>query len=153
MNSGARWWFGLLMSTIITAADAGTESLSDHLRRCSRESDETRRLACFDALVTELPRIEADEFGLTGPIAHKRDPSRPINGETGVLTGKIADLRQTPRGEWIFTLDNGQHWIQAEARASSQYLIGESVTIEHGAMGSLWLAADHQPKTRVKRIR
>jgi hypothetical protein len=26
------------------------------------------------------------------------------------------------------------------------------VQIEHGAMGSLWLAADHHRKTRVKRI-
>ena len=69
-----------------------------------------------------------------------------------MLTGKILALRQGPRGEWIFTLDNQQVWDQTEAELSKRFEVGETVHIEHGAMGSLWLAADKGRKTRVRRV-
>ena len=69
-----------------------------------------------------------------------------------MLNGKIAALRQGARGEWIFTLDNEQVWMQAEPQENIRFQVGESVRIEHGAMGTLWLAADKARKTKVKRI-
>jgi hypothetical protein len=105
-----------------------------------------------DPLVTTLPKVEADQFGLTADIARKRDPVAEREAEDAVLPGKILALRQGPRGEWIFTLDNQQVWDQQQAEPSKRFEVGEVVHIEHGAMGSLWLAADKGRKTRVKRI-
>jgi hypothetical protein len=130
---------------------AAIEPLADGLRRCSLETDEGKRLACFDALASALPKIKSDQFGMTVDIARKRDPVSVSKSENESLPGKIAALVEAPRGEYIFTLDNGQIWIQAEQR-SIHFEVGEAVQIEHGAMGSLWLAADHHRKTRVKRI-
>jgi hypothetical protein len=130
---------------------AGAENLDDALRRCAKESP-AQRLACFDAIVSTLPRVEADRFGMTADIERKRDPVAVQQAKDEVLTGKISGLRQAPHGEWIFTLDNRQVWVQAEARPNIEFAVGENVHIEHGAMSSLWLVADKHRKVRVKRL-
>jgi hypothetical protein len=131
---------------------AATEPLTDGLRHCSLETDEGKRLACFDALASALPKIRSDQFGMTADIERRRDPVAVSKSENESLSGKIAALVEAPRGEYIFTLDNCQMWIPAEQRSNIHFDIGEAVQIERGAMGSLWLAADHHRKTRVKRI-
>lgn len=131
---------------------AGTENLDEALHRCAAEADQAQRLACFDRVVSTLPQIKADRFGMTADIRGKRDPVAAQQAKREALSGRIASLRQAPHGEWIFTLDNHQVWEQAEARRSIQFQVGETVHIEHGAMSSLWLAADNNRKVRVNRI-
>lgn len=131
---------------------AATESPADGLRRCAAESDAERRLACYDALAGSLPRMEADRFGMNANVAERRDPATLQRAKSETLTAKIVALRLTSAGEWIFTLDNEQVWAQAEQKPSLRFTVGETIRIEHGAMSSLWLAADHGRKTRVRRI-
>ena len=131
---------------------ATAENLDDGLHRCAKESDPAQRLACFDAIVSTLPRLEADRFGMTADIKRKRDPVAVQQAQDEALAGKISALRHGPHGEWIFTLDNRQVWVQAEARPDIQFAVGEEVHIEHGALSSLWLVADKHRKVRVKRL-
>ena len=152
MNRRDLWSILLMLSLASPEVFAGIEPVADGLRRCSLETDQEKRLACFDALASALPKIQSDQFGMTVDIARKRDPVAVSKSENESLSGKIAALIEAPRGEYIFTLDNGQMWIQAEQRSNIRFEVGEAVQIEHGAMGSLWLAADHHRKTRVKRI-
>ena len=142
----------LFLAAACLPALAGSENLDAALRRCAKESGPAPRLACFDAIVSTLPQVEADRFGLTADIERKRDPAAVPQAKAEVLTGKISALRQAPRGEWIFTLDNQQVWIEAEARPNIQFAAGEEVHIEHGAMSSLWLVADQHRKVRVTRL-
>jgi hypothetical protein len=128
------------------------DPLGAALRKCAAQTDQEQRLACFDALVTELPKVEADSFGMTADIVHKRDPVAERQTHEAVLPGKIIAVGRTPNGAQVFTLDNQQVWLQAQAEPSKQFVVGDLVHIEHGAMGSLWLAADKARKTRVKRI-
>jgi hypothetical protein len=155
--SPRRAWLGLLLTVVfltvmIRPAAGASDTLADGLRRCAAETDQAQRLACFDALVATLPQIEADRFGLTVDIARQRDPEAARHAEQPVLPGKIAALRLGPGGEYIFTLDNHQVWMQTEIEPNKTFAVGESVHIEHGAMGSLWLAADKNRMTRVRRI-
>ena len=133
------------------SALAAAENLDDALRRCARESNSAQRLACFDAVVRSLPQVEADRFGLTADIERQRDPVAVQHAKDAVLTARISGLRRAPEGEWIFTLDNQQVWVQAEANPNLKFALGEDVHIEHGAMSSLWLVADKHRKVRVKR--
>jgi hypothetical protein len=145
----------LLLLTIgcWSPAFPATEALSDGVRRCARESDQAQRLACFDTLSSTLPKIEADQFGMTADIAQKRDPARKYRAtQNDALPGKIVTLRQAARGEYVFTLDNEQVWIEAEPTPNIHFAVGDAVRIEHGAMSSIWLAADKGRKTRIKRI-
>jgi hypothetical protein len=133
---------------------AGGEPLSDGLQRCARETDEHLRLKCFDELAGSLPQRKQDQFGMTAAVAQRRDPAAPkaplVDPE--VLDAKIAALRQGSHGEYIFTLDNGQVWLEQEVRAGERFSVGEAVQIKHGAMSSLWLSASSHRMTRVKRI-
>jgi hypothetical protein len=142
----------LILLVCLCGSSLAADPLADSLRRCARESDGPQRLACFDSLVNALPNVQADQFGMTSDIARKRDPVAAEREATETLSAKIVALGQTPRGQWIFTLDDQQVWIQAEPLAALQFAVGEPVRIEHGAMGALWLAADKHRKTRVKRV-
>jgi hypothetical protein len=144
---------GMFLVVNCLPAFAGVEVLDDALRRCARASDPAQRLACFDAIVTTLPQVEADRFGMTADIVRKRDPVALQQAKDEVLSGKISGLRQGPQGELIFTLDNRQIWVQAEASSNVQFAVGEDVQIEHGAMSALWLVADKHRRVRVKRLR
>jgi hypothetical protein len=126
--------------------------LADGLRRCSAETDQTRRLACFDSLAATLPKVEADSFGLTADIARKREPAAEPRAAEPTLPAKIAALRLSPDGRVIFSLDNHQVWIQSGSEPGKQFVVGDAVRIEHGAMGAFWLVADKARKTKVKRI-
>jgi hypothetical protein len=136
----------------LPAAAALPNPLVDGLRHCAEESDQTKRLACFDALAATVPKVEADQFGMTANIARKRDPAAVSKQAEAILPGKIAGLAKTADGKLIFTLDNHQVWIQSEMNPRIEFVVGDAVHIEHGAMGSLWLAADKGRKTRVKRV-
>ncbi len=152
MTSSAYRSLVLFLAAGCLPALAGAENLDNALRRCAKESDRAQRLACFDAIVRTLPQVEADRFGMTADIKHTRDPVAVQPAKDEMLTGKIFGLRQAPHGEWIFTLDNRQVWVQAEARPDIQFAVGEDVHIEHGAMSALWLVADKHRKVRVKRL-
>jgi hypothetical protein len=138
------------MVGVLTLAHADT--LEDGLRRCAALNEHSQRLSCFDSIVRTLPQLDADRFGMTADIERKRDPVAVQEAKDAVLGGKIAGLRQTSHGEWTFTLDNGQIWVESEAKANVDFALGEDVRIEHGAMSSLWLVADQHRKVRVKRL-
>ncbi|HEY3730345.1 MAG TPA: hypothetical protein VGL28_03690 [Steroidobacteraceae bacterium] len=140
------------MAAVAGPSWPASDALADGMRHCTAETDQARRLVCFDALAATLPKFEADRFGLTADIARKRDPESERRTEEAVLPGKIAALGQGPRGEYIFTLDNQQVWAQVEVEPTKKFAVGEVVHIEHGAMGSLWLAAGKGRMTKVKRI-
>ena len=140
------------MAGCLPALLPAAETVDDGLRRCAKEHEQTQRLACFDALASSLPQIQADRIGLTADIKRQRDPVAVQEAKHETLSGKIVGLRQAPRGEYIFTLDDQQVWIQAEAKPNIVFAVGEAVRIEHGAMSSLWLVADKNRKVRVKRL-
>jgi hypothetical protein len=142
----------LFVAVSCLPAMASAEKLDDSLRRCASEIDRTQRLACFDAIVNTLAQVEADRFGMTADIERQRDPTALQQAKNEVLSGKILSLREAPQGELIFTLDNRQVWIQAEATPKVGFAVGEDVHIEHGAMSSLWLVLDKHRKVRVKRL-
>jgi hypothetical protein len=128
----------VLLAPVCLPAFGATEALSDGVRRC--------------AVASSLPKIEVDQFGMTADVAHKRNPEVFRPQQSAQITGKIVALREGTGGRLIFTLDNGQVWAQAESRPNIRFAVGDAVHLEHGAMSSLWLAADHERKTRVKRI-
>jgi hypothetical protein len=133
---------------------ASAEPLNDGLQRCARETDEHLRLKCFDELAASVPQLKRDQFGMTAVVAERKDPSAakaPLV-DPEVLDAKIAGLRQGSHGEYTFTLDNGQVWVEQEFRPGEHFSVGEAVQIRHGTMSSLWLSASNHRMTRVKRI-
>jgi hypothetical protein len=154
MRHAARALLLLLAVSVLPLAATSAEPLSDGLQRCARETDEHLRLKCFDELAGSLPRLKRYQFGMTAAVAQRHDPTAPKAPliDPDVLDAKIAGLRQGARGEYIFTLDNGQVWLEQELRPGERFSVGEAVQIKHGAFSSLWLSASSHRMTRVKRI-
>jgi hypothetical protein len=150
----------LLAVAVNVSALAGSAPIPDGLRRCAQETAATRRLACFDALVESLPKIETDQFGMTPELARRRAaaPEQPSavpesRLADAVLPATIARLARRPDDRWLLTFDNGQVWILAEATPGLRLTVGDKVQIEHGALGSLWLTTQRGRKLRVTRVR
>lgn len=143
----------LCLAAAVQPVFALPDTLGDGMRKCGREADATRRLACYDALNNTLPKIETDRMGLTAEIAQKREPpAKQATLAPQTLTAKIRSVQENSRGLLIFSLDNDQSWIQDQPSTHFSFKAGDGVRIEHGALTSLWLVADHGRKTRVRRI-
>jgi hypothetical protein len=89
----------------------------------------------------------------TATASASSSASPPVAPKTGnTVTAKIRSVRENAQGLLVFSLDNDQVWIQDQPSFNIRYSAGEQVRIEHGALTSLWLVADHGRKTRVRRV-
>jgi hypothetical protein len=141
------------------------DDLSKRIAACTREQDDTRRLACFDRAAapaadqtaTEQPAGKVDPaqgFGVHGSeLARTREADDPKQDTTPKrLTAKIAGIEKRRRGELVFTLDNGQVWAQKEVGAYLPINVGDAVTILAGTLGSHRLIVGSRA-TAVTRVR
>lgn len=118
-----------LAALLIAAAPSAlaADDLASRIAACTREQDDTLRLACFDrAAESQAP-------------AAKRTSA----------TVKAIDKR--PRGELVVTLDNGQVWAQKTAERYFPIEVGDTVEILAGALGSFRLIAGNRA-TAVTRV-
>jgi hypothetical protein len=161
------WVFALLF--VQGAAVASESSLEDRLRHCSQETEEHARVLCFDAVVSALPKIKTDQFGMNASVEHqkvaahpkgapdqKNAPSSPGDEGSAVpsrLSARISALRQDSSGDYVFTLDNGQIWQQAETELGQHFEVGDDVQIEHGLLSAMFLSASHHRRTRGRRVK
>jgi hypothetical protein len=60
-------------------------------------------------------------------------------------------VRQRPRGEYLFELDNGQTWTESSP-GRGQYQAGMAVRIERTALGAYMLSTRSGRATRVRRL-
>ena len=154
----------LLAAMGMHSAFAADDDLSKRIAACTREHDNARRLECFDraaAPTTDVPKPAADKvdatqaFGVAGSeLARNRDDGAAQTQDSAPkrMTAKIAALDRRPRGELVFTLDNGQVWAQKEVGAYLPIKVGDSVTILAGSLGSFRLMLDNRV-TSVTRVR
>jgi biotin carboxyl carrier protein len=167
----------LLSGTGLVSLPAGAaRSTSDALVACASETDDARRLRCFDAVVADLrstpaaaaaavaatpsapqpaappptpaPSVSREEkFGARGGL----DPER--REELKEITGKVTEVGVRPHGEVVVTLDNGQVWAERSASSKIKVKVGDTVRIESGALGSFVLIAANGRSSKVARVR
>lgn len=164
--------FAVLLSgagLAISLAEAAA-STSDALFACANETDDARRLRCFDAAVADLRRERAasvaatpgapppaalpptpasreDKFGARG------DLDREQREELTEITGKVTQVGAKPHGELVITLENGQVWAERSASSKAKVKVGDTVKIKSGALGSFTLIAPNGRSSKVARVR
>lgn len=152
----------LLASGAMQSAAAADAELAQRIAACTREQNDARRLACFDraaAPQADAPQVVAPEakadhaFGVQGSeLARNRDDDKPEPGDSPKrIAAKVTAIDKRPRGELVFTLDNGQVWAQKEAGAYLPVKIGDPVTILAGSLGSFRLVLANRA-TAVTRV-
>jgi hypothetical protein len=102
------------------------------------------------AAAAPLPTQE-EQFGLAPAQVKKKDepPAVPVGPES--IESVLRELTRRRTGELIYTLENGQRWIQVEADTEGKLAPGAVVTIRKASMGSYKLVSG-SVATRVRRI-
>ena len=150
-------WAVLLSGTgLVSSLAQAAQGTSDALVACAKETDDARRLRCFDAAVADLQRAPAapaaavareDKFGARGDLDRER------REELKEITGTVTEVSARPHGELVVTLDNGQVWAERTANTKIKVKVGDTVKIESGALGSFVLIAPNGRSSKVSRVR
>ena len=168
-SSCARLLVGALAA--LAAAPAFTEELPACLRGCMAETDDARRLACFDRETARLAGESAagapvasaapaaiagtpeERFGLPAQISRNE-----IARKTGAapdlpkLSSTVSALEPRSGGEALVTLQNGQVWVVKAGEDSSRLRVGREISIRRGALGSYLLYDGAGHALRVSRL-
>ncbi|HEY2417271.1 MAG TPA: hypothetical protein VGH84_05085 [Steroidobacteraceae bacterium] len=153
---------------------AASSAVPASLQACTQESDDSRRLACYDHEMARLaaapppaantapalapaPAAKAvpdQSFGLTPERQRQLEP-RASRDKVVPQTLSSTVSAVTPRadGRLVMTLANGQVWIQGEAYEVFHVNVGDKITIKPGLLGSYHLYAPSGYATRVTRAR
>ena len=166
--------FAVLLSGagLAIALAQAAASTSDALLACANETDDARRLRCFDAAVADLRRERAALVAATPsapPAALPPTPASPVaredkfgargdldrekREELTEITAKVTEVGAKPHGELVITLDNGQVWAERSASSKVKVKVGDTVKIESGALGSFTLIAPNRRSSKVARVR
>jgi hypothetical protein len=155
---------------VFVAALAHSSILPESLTLCADEADDALRLACYDrevgrtttavvvaapdseaaedAAVT-MPRLPEEEFGMTADL--ERKASEPVD-DLNEIRATIVKITTRRYGNRVFTLDNGQVWLEKSEERSLRLNTGDPVRIVSGALGSFKLFGSGKRPTKVERI-
>jgi hypothetical protein len=141
----------LLLAARAQVSPAVAADLAERIAACTHERDDAQRLACFDRAAA--PVTGADEtFGVSGSeLARKRDQADAKEPAPTRIAANVTAITKRPRGELVFTLDNGQVWAQKEAGGYFPARVGDPVTVIAGTLGSFRLVIAKR-STAVTRI-
>ena len=163
----------LIFTTSVVAADKDQKkpARADVLQKlidCRSIPSDAERLACYETQTAKIDDAEAkrdlviidrdqatkarkDGFGLPARPLIVGTP--PALGE-GVsdVTAKIRTAKLLGSKRWLFVLDDGARWYQAELKTLRDPKPGQSVRIRKASLGGFLANIDGQPATRVRRI-
>lgn len=131
---GGRYSHAAAMAVLFLApwSLADAHGVPERLHACVKETDDARRLACYDR---EL----------------KRAVENPKSADEPMLA-TVTRIVERRDGTLAITLDNGQTWAQ-KSRDYLPLKAGERVTIRGGAFSSNHLVTQSGRSTQVKRVR
>jgi len=153
-----RKYYGRVLCTFaaLLATSAGAAEMPESVLACQDETDDAKRLACFDREVRRHATTPEQRFGLPSgrAPAAKEDEAKEDREQTlRNITAKVTAISRRPRGEHVLTLDNGQVWAQTQAGSNLRVELGDSVTIRSAVLGSFLLTGPRGGSTRVERLR
>ncbi|MET0329769.1 MAG: hypothetical protein ABW163_13520 [Luteimonas sp.] len=148
-----------LPSLLLLLASPVTAQQNSH--HCATVPEAAARLLCYDRAYPPSPevleaataRARAD-FGLSTP----RDPLRNAGQAGGEeaperIESRVIKVDYGRGGQRNFTLENGQVWMQTEARSSGHVRVDERVEVRTGIMGGYQLITAAGVALRVRRAR
>ena len=163
----------VLLSVLSSVSQA--ETVADAMQACRNEQNDLKRLICFDAVAESMniyagaaksvdevaserpsqsaviaapsPAPRGDDFGLESQrLAKENLPS--------TLSGTVASITESPRGDRIVSLDNGMVWRENDKRSNLRLNEGDIVVIERGVLGAFYLGKEGQnSRMSVRRVK
>lgn len=166
---------------LVTTATATPDDAGQRIAECADVKDDARRLQCYDRALAggksrakpeageevtapaspvtptpstgSVPIPDADE---AAPERFGLDAEREANrrqAEPDQISARITGLEFQRYGERVFTLDNGQVWVEKSPNAGLRLRVGDSVTIKRGLFRSYKLFGSGNKSSAVDRVR
>jgi hypothetical protein len=152
MTLSARWLAAAVLCSGATLAD----EVLDSVRQCVNQSDDAKRLACYDMAAGRTKAGRNDDLGVTNQLLHEKQRAAGISTPAPKdlnLSAEVQTVAKAAHRKLVVTLDNGQVWAQQE-ELDFPLAAGDSITIRRGMLGALYLGKTGQNlTTRVRRIR
>ena len=158
--------FGL--SALLTAAPGPARADIPELLACADKTDNTERLACYDAAAAKLKNQITEEnkrrvtlFGFQLPFAESEKDEQgnkePVLGpkEVHQVAAKFASSGNDGIGHVIIHLDNGQSWRVNEATSTHLVSVaGTPIQVVRNIFGGFYMniegGATNIPVTRIQ---
>lgn len=174
----ANWILALIGYVAASAAPAIAQgnaapeirpAVFEDLLRCRSISDETQRLACYDAKTAAMDEAEKKDELVLVDTASMKEAKRGLFGftvpklkifgndkkeqEKFELVAKIDSAFQTGHGQWTIILDDGARWTQTDSQAMIRSPAkGMEIKIREAAMGSYFANIAGQRAIRMRRV-
>jgi hypothetical protein len=161
--------FGLLL--ILASPFGIANTLLDKLSLCTKNKDDTQRLACYDEVVDKNVNTQPKQYKVKhqAPLqditTEQEDNTNQQQAEFGQendlrskgfinqLQATINKIEKTVYGKLVITLDNQQVWRQTDSTRLNLRK-NNVIIIERGAFGSFFISKENANKRiRAKRMR
>jgi hypothetical protein len=158
-----RAMIGVTMALCLLAATARAAELPASITRCKAITDDTARLACYDAATgrSDAGYITASSAG-TAAVAANATAAGPGTAAAGSAApspaaatkptnsfeSRIRTATRLPAGTWVIALEDATSWIQADS--SQEWIVfkaGDAVVVSRGAMGAWFLKKSGSNRT------
>ena len=149
------------------------EASTSDVYACAAQSDDTARLACYDAAVgrlkaaedagevttisrSDVEKVRRDSFGFSIPSLPKLAMPKMGNGKADKIeriTNPIKSVSKGAGGDLLIRLENGQIWRKIDNKPVrvSKKRPPKIATIKTAALGSFRMKLDEGPMFRVTR--
>ncbi len=151
-----------------------TPGVLDQVYACATVTDEAARLTCYDNAVGRLreaqssgnlvavdrqqaQEIQRDAFGFSLPSLPRLFGGRGDNQQTAIeevaeMRLEVASVTSRRNMPSVFTMTNGQVWVQIDDENARNVRQGGAVTVRRASMGSFLMSVDAGgPAIRVRR--
>ncbi|HEX9708131.1 MAG TPA: hypothetical protein VGA24_10885 [Steroidobacteraceae bacterium] len=171
--SSLRMLLSLLVITLAIAPVSAAVEADAALKACRAETDDSRRLACYDREIDRMVRVpepagvapaEApvappvltaeERFGRKGSMTREETDRKVQESRAlGELQAKVTEIWTRSDGLMVVTLDNGQVWKQIRPDSFFRLNSGDMVKIQPAAMNSFLMSGTSKRSTRVSRVK
>jgi len=139
------------------------DDLVDAVRACKKIENPASRLSCFDLLLSDMdptPKTSTKQY--TEDDFGARDIKKRAQAEEAskqqTLTSGLVEVSRTRNDKYVFILENGQVWKQAQSDIGKLFipkkLDNVKVVIKRGFLGSHRLKVEGKKRSiKVNRLR
>lgn len=122
--------------------------LIDSVHACAQESDDAKRLACYDNAAGHAPPLGA-AISHPAPKDDRAAVFAPTPPKATQITASITHITRRADGRFVITLDNGQIWSEAETKERLSVNTGDIVSIRSELLGAHYLRTTSGADVRV----
>lgn len=151
-----------------SAQEDDYERIVTIMRACAEIDDVMARVTCYDNNIgagavrassrpstTSPPMSSAGEDAGFGAEMLPQERERRLAARPDELTSRVSNVAELEPGIFLLTLNDGAQWrfVDSAPFAYDPPRAGDTIELERGSLGSVFLTAGNQRRLRVRRVR